>query len=90
MRVFVLGTERVSYTSKRTGQPVSGVSLHCAFKDPSVYGESVDKIFISDNLGIRPLVDKIMPQTYADIQTNFRGNVTDVIPIPPEEGKPAK
>lgn len=87
MRILVLGVEQVSYNSKKTGLPVSGIALHSAFKDPNVQGDSVDKIFISDNLGLRNLLKTVSPGTYLDVQTNFRGFVTDVVVLP-ENAKP--
>lgn len=81
MFVTVLGTENVAYTSKKSGLPVSGIALHCAFKNRNVFGESVGRIFVSDNLGIRKLVESIQPGAQADLQTDFSGNVVDVVPF---------
>ena len=50
MKVKVLGIQSVDYVSRKTGNPVKGVTLHSAFKDAQVEGESVSSIFVSDNL----------------------------------------
>ncbi len=76
MKVKVLGIQSVDYVSKRTGNPVKGVTLHSAFKDPQVRGEAVDGIFISDNLGLA--LSDIKPGDFVDVETNFRGYVTNV------------
>ncbi len=94
MLAYVLGTEVVSYTSKKTNLLVSGISLHVAYKDPSVFGEAADKVFVSDNLRIRGDVEKVRPGMRVDLDTNFRGNVVGVKIVPDENngtaGKPAK
>lgn len=77
MKVKVLGIQALDYVSRRTGNPVKGVMLHSAFKDPQVRGEAVDGIFISDNLGIS--LANIQPGDTVEVETNFRGNVTNVI-----------
>lgn len=90
MFVTVLGTQVIAYTSKKTGLPVSGVSLHCCFKDNNVFGEAVDSIFVSDNLGIRKMVETIQPGTQVDLQTNFRGSVVGVVPFTGSPSSPDK
>ena len=77
MKATVLGIQNVNYVSKKTGNPVSGVTLHCSFKDPSVRGDAVDGIFVSDNLGLSVLAD-IKPGDSIDIETNLRGYVQNV------------
>lgn len=43
----VIGIKTIAYTSKKTGQPVEGVELHCLYNDNRVAGSAVDKIFLS-------------------------------------------
>lgn len=43
----VVGRNDVKYTSKRTGKPVEGVTLHVIGTRPNVEGEAVETIFIS-------------------------------------------
>lgn len=78
MKCTVLGIQNVNYTSKRTGQPVSGVSLHCSFPDMNTKGEAVEKFFISDNLHID--LRDIVPGDSVEIAFNYRGGVCDVAP----------
>lgn len=78
MNARVLGIQPVNYVSKKTGNPVVGVTLHCAFKDPDVQGESAESVFISDNLNVRELVDTIQPGDTIDVVYNRRGYVASV------------
>lgn len=50
----VIGKERVSYTSKRTGKDVDGVKIHCLYTDEKrIDGNGVESLFLSgDNLKI--------------------------------------
>lgn len=77
MKAKVLGVQSVDYVSKRTNQPVKGVTLHCSFKDAQVSGEAVDGIFVSENLGIG-CISEIKPGMMVDVQYNSRGFVVDV------------
>ena len=70
----VLGVQYLDYTSRKTGNPVKGLSLHCAYKDQQVEGEAVSKFFVSDNLGI-PL--KFLPGDSVNIEFNQRGSICD-------------
>ena len=54
MKLTVLGTELIDYTSKKTGRPVKGISLHCALKQQGVDGQAVESVFISDALDCYP------------------------------------
>lgn len=78
MEARVLGVQQVNYVSKKTGNPVVGVTLHCASKDPDVVGECAENVFISDNLNIRGLIDSIHPGDIIDVVYNRRGYVADV------------
>ena len=60
MKVKVLGIQSVDYVSRKTGNPVKGVTLHSAFKDAQVEGESVSSIFVSDNLNLK-CISEIRP-----------------------------
>lgn len=78
MKAKVLGIQNVNYTSKKTGEPVVGVTLHTSFKDNDVTGEAVDSIFVSDKLGLTSVLSGILPGTMVDITYNRRGYVADV------------
>ncbi len=91
MKARVLGTEKVSYTSRKTSLPVSGICLYIAYKDPSIVGEAVDKVFISDNLGIRRDAEAVQPGMTVELDTNLRGGISGVMIIDDgTAGKPAK
>lgn len=77
MKVKVLGIQSVDYVSRKTGNPVKGVTLHSAFKDAQVEGESVASIFVSDNLNLK-CVAEIRPGMLVDIEYNNRGYVCDL------------
>lgn len=77
MKVKVLGVQPVDYVSRKTGNPVKGVTLHSSFRDAQVEGESVSSIFVSDNLGIKCIVD-VHPGMLVDVQYNNRGYVCDL------------
>lgn len=77
MKAKVLGIQTVDYVSRKTGNPVKGVTLHCAFKDAQVVGEAVDGIFISDNLKLGS-VSEIHVGQMVDVSYNNRGYVCDL------------
>lgn len=78
MKLKVHGIENVNYTSKKTGQPVVGTSLHCTVKDQAVIGEAVEKIFLSDNLGLSQIVSQVKIGDTVDVSYNNRGYVVDL------------
>lgn len=43
----IVGKENVDYVSKKTNQPVVGVTLHCVGMSDRVNGEAVDTIYVS-------------------------------------------
>ena len=77
MKAKVLGTQCVDYVSKKTGNPVKGVTLHVSHKDSQVRGEAVSSPFISDNLAI-PGIGDVRPGMVVDIEYNNRGYVCGV------------
>ena len=78
MKVKVLGIQAVDYISRKTGNPVKGVTVHSSFKDAQVEGESVSSIFVSDNLGIKAVAE-IRPGMMVDVEYNNRGYVCDLV-----------
>ena len=50
MLVNLFGIKEVNYTSKRTGNPVSGTELHIVYHDDRVKGQAVDKLFIRSSV----------------------------------------
>lgn len=77
MKVKVVGIQNVDYTSRKTGKPVKGTTLHVIFKDAEVAGEAVDGIFVSDALEIGS-ISQIQPGMVVDVEYNRRGFVSDV------------
>lgn len=77
MKLTVLGTELIDYTSKKTGKPVKGISLHCALKQQGVDGQAVESVFISDALDCYPVMCSVTPGTTVDVEYNRRGYVAD-------------
>lgn len=84
MRAKVLGTQTVDYVSKRTGEPVKGITFHVTYKDQQVRGEACDNVFVSDNLGIPGLVN-IIPGSVIDVEYNKRGYVCGLAVVPPSK-----
>lgn len=74
MKVKILGIQNVDYVSRKTGNPVVGVTLHASLSDAQVVGTAVDKIFISDNLHLPCVKDFALGQS-VDIEYNNRGFV---------------
>ena len=87
MKAKVLGIQQVNYTSKKTGKPVVGTTLHCSMRDSDVYGVAVDSIFVSENLGLKPVIDNVTLGTLINVEYNNRGYINDVTILPDE--KPA-
>lgn len=74
MKAKVVGIEIIGYTSKKTGQPVSGTSLHVEFSDSHVEGIAVNKIFLSSALNLPDLANVTL-NSMVDIEYNYRGYV---------------
>lgn len=74
MKAKVVGIQIISYTSKRTGQPVSGTSLHVEFNDAQVEGIAVDKIFLSSTINLPDLANVTL-NSNVDFEYNNRGYV---------------
>ena len=55
MQVKLIGIKQISYTSKRTGRPVSGTELHVLFQDEKVAGTAVAKLFIKSSVSLPEL-----------------------------------
>lgn len=77
MKVKILGIQTVDYVSKKTGNPVKGITLHSVHKDAQVTGEAVSNIFVSDSLDI-PVVSELRVGQLVDVEYNNRGYVCDL------------
>lgn len=49
-KYVVSGLERVDYTSKKTGNPVRGYRVHCAYKDDKIQGMGAEVFFFGDSV----------------------------------------
>lgn len=81
MKKTVLGVQKVDYISKKTGEPVRGITLHCSCKDADVIGEAVESLFVSDRLDCTENLYSIQPGQVVDVEYNRRGYVADVTVI---------
>lgn len=43
----IVGKQNVDYVSRKTNNPVTGVTLHCVGKSGRVMGEAVETLFVS-------------------------------------------
>lgn len=57
MSMKIVGKQNIDYVSKKTNQPVSGVSLHCVGENSRVEGMGVETIFVSAK---SPMYDQVM------------------------------
>lgn len=55
----IVGKQNVDYISRKTQEPVKGVSLHCVGARNDVEGEAVETIFISAKSGLFDEVAKM-------------------------------
>lgn len=75
----VIGLETVKYTSKKTGQPVEGVNLHCIGKAANVAGEAAERYFVSVRAeGLYNDVCALRPQMEVNIEFNRFGNIENI------------
>lgn len=74
MKANVYGVQNVDYVSKKTGEQVKGINLHCLCKDSQVVGEAAITVFLSDRLGISEAYS-IQPGMQVDVEYNSRGYV---------------
>lgn len=71
MKYEVLGTQAVDYVSRRTGNPVKGVTFYVKYKDAQIHGEATASVFVSDNLAI-PCIADIKPHDIVDVEYSPR------------------
>lgn len=80
MKAKVLGLQTLDYISRKTGQPVKGVTMHCSYYDQQVRGQAVSSIFVSDNLQL-DCVYNLEVGDEVDIEYSNRGYVCNVTPL---------
>lgn len=44
----LVGKQKVDYVSKKTNQPVTGITLHCVGENSRVEGHGVETVFVSE------------------------------------------
>lgn len=86
MKMRVLGIQMQDYVSKKSNQPVKGVSLYCAFKDPQVDGEAVDNVFISERLDCYRSLCHVKPGDRVNVEYGRRGFIVDAEILSPTSG----
>lgn len=79
MRAKVLGKGVVNYVSKKTNQPVKGVTLHLGRTESAVEGLAVESVFISAKSDCFEKVAKLPLNSDVDVQYNRWGNVDNVV-----------
>lgn len=77
----ILGKQNVDYTSKKTGQPVQGITLHLATTNNKVEGFAVETCFISMKSELYSVVAPLPINSEVRLTYNRWGNVDDVILI---------
>lgn len=71
----IVGKQSVNYISKKTQEPVKGVSLHCVGSRNDVEGHSVETIFISAKSAMYDEVSKMPLGTEITVSYNRWGSV---------------
>lgn len=77
MKVSVLGIQIQDYVSRRTNQPVKGISLHCYHPDARVDGMAVESLFISERLPCYRSLVALTPGWDVNIEFDSRGSIVD-------------
>lgn len=70
----IVGRQNVDYISRKTQEPVKGVSLHCVGARNNVEGEAVETIFISAKSGLFDEVAKMPIGTKIRVSYNRYGS----------------
>lgn len=78
----LVGREPVDYVSKKTNNPVKGVSLHTVGTSSRVEGEFVETLFISEKSGLYDSVMKAPLGSEIRPSYNRFGSVEDLEIIP--------
>ena len=70
----IVGKQNVDYVSRKTQEPVKGVSLHCTGTRNNVEGEAVETIFVSAKSGLYNEVAKMPVGTNIRVSYNRWGS----------------
>lgn len=79
MKAKLMGKGIVDYISKKTGQPVKGVTLHLGKSETGVDGIAVESVFISAKSDKFEQIAKIPLNSDIDVVYNRWGNVDNVV-----------
>lgn len=74
----VVGKQNVDYISKKTQEPVKGVSLHCVGTRNTVEGECVETIYVSAKSAMYDEVMKLPLGSSVTVSYNRWGSVESV------------
>lgn len=77
----IIGKQRVDYISKKTNQPVRGVTLHVVGTRDDVEGRAVETLFISERSPIHAGVIAMPLGTEIRCSYNRWGNVESVVEV---------
>lgn len=78
MKKTLLGIENIDYMSRKSGNPVKGVSLHVMGESSRVKGHGVETIFVSSNAGYYEDVLQLPLGCELDVQYNRYGSVDTI------------
>ena len=77
----IVGKQEVNYISKKTNQPVSGITLHCTSTRKDVEGMSVETIFVSTRSNMYDDIVKIPVGSEVEVGYNRWGSAEYVVPV---------
>lgn len=77
----VIGKEKVDYVSKKTGEPVKGMTLYLSYSDDRIVGVGSEKAFVSEKSeGFTVACDVSLGQD-VNVYYNRFGSVEAVVPV---------
>lgn len=77
----VVGIQSVDYLSRKTNQPVQGVTLHLTYQDSRITGVGTETVFVSAKATCYGDVVKIPIGSDVDVFYNRYGSIEEVRPV---------
>lgn len=77
----IVGKQSVDYVSKKTGQPVIGVTLHCVGESNRVEGMECETIFVSGRSPIYDQCVKFPLGQEINVSYNRWGAAESILPV---------
>lgn len=77
MNLQVVGIQKVDYVSKKTNQPVTGLTFHVLGSRKDVEGEACETIFVSSRSDVP--VEDVKVGSVVEVSYNRFGSVQDII-----------